>query len=128
MDAKAQGRRLQGGMGVPQEALTLLQDKVGKHLRGRPGCPLRDAGGSPPLCPPRPWKVPSPKGFFQPLYVGYSGDFKVSAPPTWWRAPWSLSACVGAHHHPHTTTPRPSPQAQPALEPTSVPTSARCRK
>lgn len=110
MDAKAQGRRLQGGMGVPQEALTLLQDKVGKHLRGRPGCPLRDAGGSPPLCPPRPWKVPSPKGFFQPLYVGYSGDFKVSAPPHLVASPLEpLSLCGSppppSHH---------DPQAQPA--------------
>ena len=42
-------------------------------------------GDSPGLYLPRPWEkvwlqVSSPKPFFQPLYVGHSGDFKVSIP------------------------------------------------
>lgn len=68
------------------EGLSVLQDKVGEPLSGRPGCPLGNGEGSPHLCPPRLWKkvwgqVPNPQKFFHPLYVGHNGDFKVSALP-----------------------------------------------
>lgn len=73
-------------LGVSREVLSLLQDQAGEHLRGRLDCPHRNVGGLPHVCLPRLWKVwvqvPSPKPFFQPLYDGHSGDFKVSAFPT----------------------------------------------
>lgn len=50
---------------------------------GEVGLPSSRLGGLPHVCLPRLWKVwvqvPSPKPFFQPLYDGHSGDFKVSA-------------------------------------------------
>lgn len=67
--------------------------------------------------PPRLWKkvwgqVPSPQKFFQPLYVGHSGDFKVSARPP---LPRLRSLCpLGAELH-RPRTPAAPCRPQPGL-------------
>lgn len=105
--------------------LSLLQDKAGEPLSGRPGCPLGDGEGSPRLCPPRLWKkvwgqVPSPQKFFQPLYMGHSGDFKVSAlqPETSPSEPltlWELTSTHALGPQPHPAGPEhPGPSQAPS--------------
>lgn len=96
-------------MGVLWEGLRLLQDKQGGRatLWGMVRAHLVSV-------PPRLWKkvwghVPSPQKFFQPLYVGHSGDFKVSAlqpaarPPPQPRLLWELTS-AGAPGTPHLPT------------------------
>lgn len=75
--------------------------------------------------PWRPWKVPSPEGFFQPLYVGYSGDFKkwVGTPFTASSlelGPWSPGVLSTLEMH----NCCPPPSVAKGLEPTELPEPA----
>jgi hypothetical protein len=98
-------------------------------LCGKPSHPMV-ARGSSPLCPHRLWKrlwapVPSPERFFQSLYEGHGGDFKVSPP---WHEPSGPLAFSRVPPHP-----TPPHSKTPALlcgpeHPASVSLAASCRQ
>ena len=90
VDVEAQGRWGAGGQGreeVTGYVFGCTWSPAGQSwgtAEREAGQPSGACGGSPYLYPPRLWKVwvqvPSPESFFQHLYVGHSGNFKVRAP------------------------------------------------